>query len=236
MRQRHARHRRTDQALRPPVDLPADRWGLLDRILWQQGPLLVIDKPSGLAVHGGPATPESLEDYLPLFGRHPARPAIAVHRIDRDTSGCLMLAQTPGAAKAMMQAFAGRRVEKTYLARVQGSPPASSGLIDAPLAKRSRADTGWWMRVARDGQAAQTRYKLLETRDGSSLLALTPLTGRTHQLRVHCAHLGCPILGDAVYGDAASAARLMLHAQRLCFEVEPGQPVVVEAPAPEAFG
>ena len=195
---------------------------------------MVIDKPAGLAAHPGPATDESLELYLPLLGKHPAKPPVSIHRLDRDTSGCLMLALTRGALHRMALAFEAREVGKLYWAVVDGTPPAATGSIDLALAKRSSAKAGWRMEINRNGQSARTDYEVMETRGTRSLLALRPQTGRTHQLRVHLAHIGCPIVGDVVYGRA-SREPLKLHARALSFTASDGSAATVTAEPPMGY-
>ena len=182
---------------------------LQTRVLYRNGSILVIDKPAGLAVHPGPSTPESLERYLPAlrFGIREA-PRL-VHRLDRDTSGCLVLARHARGARKLGRLFSSAAVKKTYWAIVDGTPRASKGVIDRPL-KKVTSKEGW--RVVPDvaGQRAVTRYRVLGLGDGVTWLELSPETGRTHQIRVHCAAEGFPVLGDPVYGRAP-ATRLPLH-------------------------
>ena len=196
---------------RPPVALPEI---LLDSPGW-----FVIDKPAGLAVHPGPRTPDSLEQLLPLYApnRPPPQP---VHRLDRDTSGCLLVARKPSALRALSRQFADGAVRKLYWALVANPPEASSGLIEAPLQKESSRADGWRMRVSRDGKPASTRWEVLERRDGLALIAFQPLTGRTHQIRVHATLLAKAafILGDPVYGaEGAHPGGMMLHSRALEF-------------------
>lgn len=198
---------------------------------------LVIDKPAGIAVHPGPRTPDSLEDMLPGFAQHGVVPQ-PVHRLDRDTSGCLVLARRPSAIRSLSRAFAGGMVEKTYVAIVQGELPGTEGHIDQPLLKHSDRRIGWRMVPDASGQPAQTDWRLLESRDGLSLIEFRPRTGRTHQIRVHATLLGpgTAIVGDPVYG-AGGADGLMLHARGIAFpEPQSGEQVAVESPMPRRFG
>jgi RluA family pseudouridine synthase len=167
---------------------------------------------------------------------HPPR---LVHRLDRDTSGCLVLARHHRTVRRLGRLFAEGRVDKTYWAVVEGAPPAAEGRIDRPLAKRT-SKAGWRMVTDPEGQPALTLYRVLGTAPGLAWLELAPRTGRTHQLRVHCAALGCPVLGDAVYGRGG-ALPLHLHARRIAIPLHEGRPpIVAEAPLPEpllaAFG
>ena len=208
------------------------------RLLYRDGMMLVIDKPAGIAVHRGPKGGANLEDDFDAlrFGL-PRRPALA-HRLDRDTAGCLVLGRHHKALEKLGLLFKQGKIAKTYWAIVAGGPGTQEGLIDAPL---GRLDTtrGWWMKVDAAGQPAQTRWRVKgrgRWREAPiAWLELTPLTGRTHQLRVHCAHEGWPILGDRVYGASESAdVALQLLARRVEAPLYKNKPaVVVEAPAPE---
>jgi tRNA pseudouridine32 synthase/23S rRNA pseudouridine746 synthase/23S rRNA pseudouridine1911/1915/1917 synthase len=200
---------------------------LLDRVLYRDGLMLVIDKPAGIKVHataGGGAALDAAFDAL-RFGL-PRAPALA-HRLDRDTSGCLVLGRHPKALRRLGRLFAEGRVDKTYWAVVEGAPPDESGRIEAALSNR-----GGVMQVDRGGQAAVTDYRVLGRSGGLAWLELKPLTGRMHQLRVHCASLGCPILGDAIYGGGA-ARPMHLHARAIAIPLYPKRPAVeVTAPVP----
>jgi tRNA pseudouridine32 synthase / 23S rRNA pseudouridine746 synthase len=206
------------------------------RLLYRDALMLIIDKPAGLAVHPGPKGGPNLEDLLGAlrFGL-PRRPELA-HRLDRDTSGCLVLGRHHRALRRLGRLFAAGRVDKTYWAVVEGAPPAEQGRIDLPLGRRSR-ERGWWMKVDPNGQPSITDYRVLGRTDRLSWLELQPLTGRTHQLRVHLAALGCPVLGDPIYGHARSGdlARppLHLHARAVAvplYDTRP--PIAATAPPP----
>lgn len=200
------------------------------RILFIDAHLLVLDKPAGLAVHPGPRTPRSLEDYLGDLRQGFARQPLPVHRLDRDTSGCLLLARHPRAHKRCTQLFTAGRIGKTYWALVDGAPKGAEGMVDVPLLKVSSATEGWRMVVDPAGQRAVTRWRVL-TRGARSLIEFMPETGRTHQVRVHAASLGCPIAGDPVYG--AATGPMLLHARRIEVPYVEGAPkVVVEAALP----
>lgn len=202
---------------------------LADRILYRDGRVIVLDKPAGLACHPGPQTRESVETYLAdlTFGLKEL-PRLA-HRLDRDTAGCLVLARTERAARQVARLFSAHEVRKTYWAVVRGVPPAADGLIEAPLLKVSTVADGWRMVVDGKGQAAQTRWRCLGAGAGIAWLEFVPLTGRTHQIRAHAAHLGMPLIGDPVYGDGGGAMQLLARAIYLPL----GQtPVAAEAPVP----
>ena len=206
------------------------------RLLYRDALVLVIDKPAGLPVHPGPKGGETLTDHLDAlrFGL-PRRPE-AAHRLDRDTSGCLALGRHAKALARLNKLFAARgTVEKTYWALVEGGPSDQSGTIDLPLARRSDDPRSWWMKADPAGDPSLTRYTVLGRGDGLTWLALSPVTGRTHQLRVHCAAMGYPILGDPIYGAGhrSGGPGLQLHARALRLPLYPKKPpITVEAPVP----
>jgi tRNA pseudouridine32 synthase / 23S rRNA pseudouridine746 synthase len=175
---------------------------MVARLLYRDGLMLVLDKPAGLAVHRGPKGGENLEDHFGAlrFGL-PRAPALA-HRLDRETSGCLVLGRHRKALATLGKLFKNGKVGKTYWALAQGGPQEDEGRIDLPLGKRDDS-RGWWMKPDPQGQPAVTTWKVLGRADGMAWLALEPLTGRTHQLRVHSAENGWPIVGDTIYGGAA---------------------------------
>ena len=283
---------------------------MLARLLYRDGLMLVIDKPAGLSVHRGPKGGASLEDYFDAlrFGL-PRLPALA-HRLDRDTSGCLVLGRHRKALALLGKLFKQGTVGKTYWAVVEGAPEADEGRIDMPLGKLDE-NRGWWMKPDPEGKPASTVWKVmgrftsftspwrgevgaqpksdisdfgqskvpnsakaefgcapgggeLQTEDhptpdrlrrsdppppgegekNFTWLALEPLTGRTHQLRVHCAEMGWPIFGDPIYGAAASLRRannlprtggppLHLHAREVVVPISKNkEPVKITAPVP----
>jgi len=199
-------------------------------ILQQSPCFLILDKPSGLPVDPPRAGGPSITALLPTlrFGkRRDPRPA---HRLDQDTAGCLVLARTAPSLAQLGAWFAAGAVRKTYWAVVEGAPPAPSGTLEAALSKRSTAAAGWRMVVDAAGQAAITDWRVLGERNGRTWLELSPRTGRTHQLRAHCAHLGCPILGDVRYG-AAPGPVLHLLAQAIVLPTTPRIAATAAIPA-----
>jgi len=218
-------------------------------VLFRDDAVIAIDKPAGLAVQGGSGQHRHLDAMLDglKFGSA-ARPRL-VHRLDKDTGGVLLLARTAAAARKLTAAFKGKSIRKVYWALVAGAPPEPRGLIDLPLSKAG-ASGGEKMAAAADGKSAQTLYQVVQTRKAAgaavSWLVLMPLTGRTHQLRAHCALLGAPILYDGKYGGRAafppgleieSAAgipkRLMLLAREIAVpHPEHETTLRVEAPPP----
>jgi tRNA pseudouridine32 synthase / 23S rRNA pseudouridine746 synthase len=257
---------------------------MVSRLLYRDGLMLVIDKPAGLAVHRGPNGGESLEDHFDAlrFGL-PRAPALA-HRLDRDTSGCLVLGRHRKALAQLGKLFKNGAIDKTYWAVVEGVPDADEGEIALPLG-RLDVTRGWWMKHDPKGQPAVTRWKVLGScspplpgprlrapecklvgeglgvgveRSSTPIdasrnlttptpapphkgegkitwLALEPLTGRTHQLRVHCAEMGWPILGDTIYGTAprTGGPGLQLHAREIVVPLYKNRaPICVRAPVP----
>ncbi len=260
---------------------------MVSRLLYRDGLMLVIDKPAGLPVHRGPKGGECLEDHFDAlrFGL-PRRPALA-HRLDRETSGCLVLGRHRKALADLGKLFKNGKIGKTYWAVVEGDPETDEGRIDLPLGRRDET-RGWWMKVDPAGLPSITTWKVMgrarfsftsplagevaaegggrgveqqtqtslaypppqpspARREGARLtrgaheknltwLALEPVTGRTHQLRVHCAAMGWPILGDPIYGTAPRTDEPGLHLQSREIVVplyRNKAPVSVTAPVPE---
>jgi tRNA pseudouridine32 synthase/23S rRNA pseudouridine746 synthase len=207
---------------------------MLGRLLYRDGLMLVIDKPAGLSVHRGPKGGNSLEGYFDVlrFGL-PRMPALA-HRLDKDTSGCLVLGRHRKALALLGKLFKQSKIGKNYWAVVEGAPAAGEGRIDIALGKLDE-DRGWWMKPDPDGKPSSTTWKVMGRGDGLTWLALEPLTGRTHQLRVHCAERGWPILGDNIYGRASRAGGppLHLHSREIVVPISKNKPpVAVTAPVP----
>ena len=207
---------------------------LEDRVLFIDGEALVLDKPAGLAVHPGPSTRESLESRLSELRFGFARPPAPVHRLDRDTSGCLLLSRNPKAHRRLACAFDEGRAEKRYLAVLEGVPGAGEGRIELALAKTSSRAAGWRVVPDEAGKPAATRWRLIAARGGRSLVLFEPETGRTHQVRVHAASgLGAPIAGDPVYGRGGGP--MLLHALALKVPREGKPAIEARAPLPPAF-
>jgi tRNA pseudouridine32 synthase/23S rRNA pseudouridine746 synthase len=205
-------------------------------ILFEDGEALVIDKPGGLPIERPRAGGASLEDHLDELKLGFQRPPTPVHRIDTDTSGCLLLARNPKALKRFARAFEERLVGKRYLGVLAGMPRQGEGTVELALAKISSAEKGWRMIPARKGKPSVTHWRVLAEAHGRALVEFRPETGRTHQIRVHAASgIGVPLLGDPVYGNGKSAARTMLHAAALEVPREGKPPVIATALLPADF-
>ncbi len=195
-------------------------------ILFSDHRFIVINKPAGLPVHATRAGGPNVEDFFPAFTKTKSGPWLA-HRLDRDTAGCLVIALKKSALIAAQVLFANGGVSKTYWALVSGTPGESAGEIDLPLAKVTSGKS-WKMAPEAGAPAASTSWRLLGSAPKCSWLELHPHTGRTHQIRAHCAAIGHPIIGDPVYGGGKGA--LSLLARAICLPLEP--PVDAIAPVP----
>jgi len=205
-------------------------------ILFEDGEALVIDKPAGLPIDPPRAGGLSLENYLEELKLGFQRPPMPVHRLDRDTSGCLLLARNPKALKRFAAAFEARAVEKRYLGIVAGPVAEDSGTITLALSKISSAAAGWRMIPAKKGKPAITHWRKLAEVGGHTLVEFLLETGRTHQIRVHAASgLGTALLGDPIYGDSAGAPRTMLHAASITLTRAGKPPITASAPLPDDF-
>jgi 23S rRNA pseudouridine1911/1915/1917 synthase len=212
-------------------------------VVYEDDDLVVINKPAGMVVH--PAQGHSRGTLVnALLARYPDLAALAeddsgaadrpgiVHRLDRDTSGLMIVARTPAALRRLQQQFKARTVEKIYLALVFGRPEAAEGIIDVPLGR----DPRFRQKIAPrpDGKPARTHYRVIEDFGAYSLLEIGLETGRTHQIRVHLAWLKCPVVGDTVYGrkkNVLGLKRQFLHAWRLAFQhPRTGETIQLEAP------
>jgi 23S rRNA pseudouridine955/2504/2580 synthase len=234
----------------PPVRLPAagekvapserQRAEILDSILYEDERLIIINKPSGWAVHGGSGVSLGIIEAL-----RAARPELKqvelAHRLDRDTSGCLMLAKKRSALKLLQELQRKGGIEKRYLALLAGRWRKGKATVDAPLRKNTLAGGERVVRVDPEGKPSRTFFRAMNRYDGATLVEATLDTGRTHQIRVHAAHLGFPILGDPKYGDVAAnrtfremgLKRLFLHAHSLAFTwPDTGKRFTIKAPLP----
>ena len=216
----------------PPLRLPAPsdppriprRWSeqLAQRVVYEDGDLLVIDKPSGLAVHGGSGLSFGLIECLRQM-RPEDRYLELVHRLDRDTSGLILIARRPAILRELHRQLREDQVDKRYLALVAGAWPRSRRVVEAPLAKNVLQSGERMVRVAKDGRRSITEFAIVERLQGATLLEAKPVTGRTHQIRVHAQHAGFPLCGDDKYSDERTAdfcrqiglKRLFLHAHSL---------------------
>lgn len=200
-----------------PEDIPLD-------ILFEDSALIVINKPAGMVVHPGAGNTHGtlVSALLHHCGSLSQvggveRPGI-VHRLDKETSGCLVAAKSDAAHQSLANQFASRTIQKTYLAITDTCPRMRTGLIDAPIARHPAHRQKMAISRSGRGREAVTEYRVLATKDGQTLIECHPRTGRTHQIRVHLQHLGSPILGDSVYGRRKSLSRHMLHAWKLAFQ------------------
>lgn len=202
-----------------PQDIPLE-------ILYEDADVVVVNKPAGMVVHPGQGNEEDtlvhalLAKYenLPLLDDDPKRAGV-VHRLDKDTSGVILVARTELARDDLLAQFKNRTVQKHYLALTERHPPNDKGVIDAPISRDPKQRKR--MAVLRDGKDAKTEFIVRELYDKHALLDVHPVTGRTHQIRVHLAFIGCPIVGDKVYGyrkQRIKMKRIFLHAYRISFE------------------
>lgn len=219
------------------LDLPEKEQADVDLpILYEDDDVIVVNKPSGLLTHakGGLSDEPTVAEIIrpkTSFATDTDRPGI-VHRLDRDTSGLLIIAKNPESAAHLQRQFAERTAKKTYIAITDGKPKLNAAKIDLPIGRNPSAPSTF--RIDPNGKPAQTTYHVLAENDAQSLIELKPTTGRTHQLRVHLAHLNAPILGDRVYGKS-SDCRMMLHAQKLEITLPSGERKVFEATIPDEF-
>ena len=211
-------------------------------ILYEDDHLVCVNKPPGLVVHPAAGHWEGTLVNALLHhcagisgGAHPLRPGI-VHRLDKDTSGCILAAKTPEAHEALARQFAARTARKTYLAVVRGKPRTTAGVIAGAIARHPVHRQRMAVTQRPGARAAETSWRLLATEGKLSLLECRPKTGRTHQIRVHLKHLGHPIAGDRTYGGGADFPRQLLHAWKISVaHPSTGEPLDLEAPVPDDF-
>lgn len=219
---------------------------ILARVLHRDGLMLVIDKPAGIPVHKGPKGGPNLEASFDALRFGLPRPPVLAHRLDKETSGCLVLGRHRKATASLGLLFKHGKISKTYWAIVEGGPEQDEGIIDLPLGRRN-AERGWWQKPDPEGQPAVTKWRVMgrntapapEADSGNlaklTWLAMEPVTGRTHQLRVHTSAMGWPIVGDNIYGNGPrfGEPRLHLHAREIVIPLSRNKPPVqVVAPAP----
>lgn len=211
---------------------------LLDAFIYEDDNLIVLNKPSGIAVHGGSGIHSGVIEGLRQLERNYEK-AELVHRLDRDTSGCLMIAKNRKTLRFLHEKLRARKgIEKRYIALVRGKWPRHCMEVDAPLMKNHLQSGERMVKVDQEGQKSVTRFSVRERFSGMTLIEAEPVTGRTHQIRVHAAHRGHPIAGDNKYGDedfdrmvkADGVQRLFLHAESLLIPTEEGVSIKVEAP------
>lgn len=218
--------------------IPIKRMFNFDKnILFRDAMILVINKPTGVAVHRGMGKGPNLEEVLMSLTFGLPNPPQLAHRLDAGTSGCLVLGRHKIALTRLGNLFKEGHIKKTYWAIVDGAPPCDVGVIDLPLAKQSAFKHRWWMKVCPDGMPSKTEYRVLQRgNDNTTLIELIPITGRTHQLRVHCQAMGFPIRGDAIYGEkeADKSVLLHLHAKEITIPLYPKKsPIFVTAELPD---
>jgi 23S rRNA pseudouridine955/2504/2580 synthase len=234
-----------DEVRIPPVRINAEgappsakqSAAILDHVLFEDKRLLVINKPTGIAVHGGSGISHGIIELL-RHARPDLRDLSLVHRLDRETSGCLVLAKRRSALRALHEKFREGLVEKNYLGLAIGDWQIGEQLIDAPLLVRHRQGGERYVIVDEEGKSAQTRISLSRRYGKYSLLQCSPLTGRTHQIRVHAQFIGFPLAGDERYGDLDAnyqakkdgLPRLFLHAQSIAFPDDSGNELHFTAP------
>ena len=208
---------------------------LSDRILFIDAEAIVLDKPAGLPVDAPRRGGDSIAERICELKCGFQRPPTAMHRLDTDTSGCLLFARTAKARSAFQHAFETRTVEKYYLAVIASEVAEAEGVIDIPLAKTSSAEAGWRIIADKHGSEATTNWRRILIRDGSTLVEFRPLTGRTHQIRAHAREaFGRGIVGDRVYG--VPGGQMLLHASRLVVPRGRKDLIDVTAPLPDHFG
>ena len=231
--------RKLNQRAEQEVEFTSEDKAFIESMLiWEDEELLILNKPAGLAVQGGTKTYRHLDGLLRGYGKIRRATYRLVHRLDRDTSGVFVVAKTADMAAQMALAFKQGQIKKMYWAIIQGQPTIGQGLIDAPLTKGFQGDFEKVGVDEKNGKVARTYYRVLKhlRKNDCSWVELAPETGRTHQLRVHCSHLGYPILGDRKYGGrAVMSDQLYLHARKISLRDSEGNFLTFVAPLPEHF-
>jgi tRNA pseudouridine32 synthase/23S rRNA pseudouridine746 synthase/23S rRNA pseudouridine1911/1915/1917 synthase len=225
----------------PPAAHPLTEEEILARLIYRDAMMLVIDKPAGIAVHVTGHDKVAIDQSFKYLQFGLPNPPQLAHRLDRDTSGCLVLGRHRQALIKLGKLFAEQQVEKTYLAIVMGQPAEAEGVIDAAILKSGQGSK-WKLSLDPAGQPAVTHYKVLKSNGALSVMEFLPKTGRTHQIRLHAAYgLGCPIVGDPFYGPkegewSATVQPMMLHAHSVIVPLNyKKDPIRAEAPVPEAM-
>ncbi|MFK8048853.1 MAG: 23S rRNA pseudouridine(955/2504/2580) synthase RluC [Halioglobus sp.] len=231
----------------PPIRVPAPTdapsiplyWSrqLEEGILYEDDGLLVLNKPSGLAVHGGSGLNFGMIECLRQM-RPDDRYLELVHRLDRDTSGCILVARKPAILRELHRQLREKKMDKRYLGLVRGKWPKSCRLVDAPLEKNIVQSGERMVRVSQEGKRSTTYFSVERRLSGATLIEARPITGRTHQIRVHTKHAGFPLLGDLKYSDDKGEAfardidlkRLFLHARSLSFSLPERGKIELMAP------
>ncbi len=207
---------------------------ILDSVLYRDEHMIVVNKPAGIPVHRTPKGGETLEDYFEALRFDGERVPALAHRLDKETSGCLLLGRHREALARLGKMFEKGSIQKRYLAIVKNAPEQAEGQYSNPIKRFDLGRGKWEFRCSPDGQEAHTAYRVVSANDGYALLALSPLTGRTHQLRLHCQAMGCAIVNDKFYGEGEGP--LMLHAEQIAIPYHYKQPdVLVRAPLPAYF-
>lgn len=199
-----------------------------NRILYRDGLMIILDKPAGIPVHAGPKGGENLEQYFHHLCFGWSKPPALAHRLDRDTSGCLVLGRHPKALRKLGDLFASGKAQKVYWAVTEGHPPQDKGRINLPLAKKSKDKRSWWMKVDKvEGKESITDYEVLGKTATHAWVACYPRTGRTHQIRIHMAEIGCPIVGELIYKEKVeNPPPLHLHSRSIMLPISANKPAI----------